>query len=191
MFAGLEDHAIAAGKRGGQRIGQDRDGRIPRGDAGDDPIGNADRQIERVLLVERHDVAVQLVGPAGIVAKDARGIAHLTVGFADHLAVVGSLQHGHALGLGVEQIGGLVEQSGAFARRGLAPDPVKGAARCRYGLLDIARAGERDLAVDLLIIGIDRGHGLARGARAPFAIDMELVGFHHGLFRNRQGSVNG
>ena len=74
---GLMIDAVAGGERGGQLVGQERDRRVPGGDAGDHAVGLADGEVEHVLLVERDDVAVDLVGLAGVEAEDARGIAHL------------------------------------------------------------------------------------------------------------------
>ena len=108
--------------------GQHEQREVPGNDLADD----ADRLAQRVgevIAADRDRLAVDLVGPAGVVAQavDHRGQVALRLG--DRLAVVERLELGQLVDVLLDQVGQLVHEPAAVGGVHLAPGPDSNALR--------------------------------------------------------------
>ena len=132
--------------------------------------------VAEVVAADRDGLAVDLVGPAGVVAEAVDhqrqvGVAAL----ADRLAVVERLQLGQLVDVLLDQVGELVHQAAAVAGVHLAPGA--GVERLAGGLdrqVDIGGIPLGDLGDDFLGRRVDRLERLAADAVAPLAVDQQL-----------------
>ena len=120
----LDDHGVAARQRRRDLPRRQQQRKIPRHDRRDD----ADRLAQRVgevVALDRHRLAVDLVGPAGEVLEALGGRGHLDLPrLEDRLAVVQRLEPRDLVGPLHQPLAELPDAAGrARARRQLAPRP--------------------------------------------------------------------
>lgn len=125
-------------------------------------------QVERTTLVAslpkhtHHDLAVNLVGPTGVVAQATSDAGNVHTGsHGGGLAHVEGLEVGEVLSVGVDELSELPEHLAALGTGGLGPDFVSSLGGLDGGL-DIFLAGLLDLADDFTGRGVDGREGLAR-----------------------------
>ena len=175
LLGRLEHDGAAGGQRGAPLPGDHQHREVP----GDDLPGDAHRLaagVAEVPAADRDRLAVDLVGPAGVVAEAVDhqrqvGMAAL----ADRLAVVQGLELGQLVDVRFDQVGELVHQPPAVAGVGLAPGArVKRLPRRLDGAVDVGGVALGDLGDDLLGRRVDRGERLAAVAVDPLAVDQQL-----------------
>ena len=146
---------------------------------GDDLPGDAHRLalgVAEVPPADRDRLAVDLVGPAGVVAEAVDhqrqvGVAAL----ADRLAVIERFELGQLVDVRFDQVGELVHQPPAVAGVHLAPGAgVERLSGRLDGQVDVGGVALGDVGDDLFGGRVDRLERLAALAVAPLAVDQQL-----------------
>lgn len=128
------------------------------------------------------NLALDLVGPAGVVSQAADDVRDVGGGHCDGLAVVERLDGGKGVYFPLAQVGELVEELATALRGGVLPlAMLEGLAGGSNGNVDILLGGLVDRADNLLCGWVDDLEGLAVGALDEFVVD-EAVGYVRGLF---------
>ena len=174
MFRRLDHHRVADRERRRDRAGHHVERRVPRHDHTDHAERFAQGEVERVGLVHRDDVALDLVGHAGEVAVVARQIGELGTHLADQLAVVAGLELGQRLGVLRDQVGEAVEQPPPVGRQHGAPGRIAhGARRRRDRVIDILLARIRRPAPGRAGARVEAFEIVARRGRPPVTPDID------------------
>ncbi|CRJ98795.1 hypothetical protein BN1708_009496 [Verticillium longisporum] len=145
LLGGLEDERVA----GGEGRGQLPAGHGQRVVPGDDLSADAERLAQRVGKLggaEIHGLAVPLVGPAGIVAEHGHEVWDV-LGEARRqgLAVVERLNGGQRQGVGLDEVGEVVEELAPCRGRQVTPGRVlKGGTGGGDGRVDVGFCGCMD-----------------------------------------------
>ncbi|CRJ98752.1 hypothetical protein BN1708_009490 [Verticillium longisporum] len=145
LLGGLEDDRVA----GGEGRGQLPAGHGQRVVPGDDLSADAERLAQRVGKLggaEIHGLAVPLVGPAGIVAEHGHEVWDV-LGEARRqgLAVVERLNGGQRQGVGLDEVGEVVEELAPCRGRQVTPGRVlKGGTGGGDGRVDVGFCGCMD-----------------------------------------------
>ena len=162
--AGPHFHAcISSGKFHGNDLADDADRFVPR--------------VAEVLALDGDGLAVDLVGPAGVVAvgldgQRQVGVERIAVG----LAVVERFEGGQLFLVLLDEVGELVEQPAAFGGAHLRPGAfLEGLAGGLDGEIDVGLVALGDLADGLAGGGVEGGEGLAGDAVEPFAADEQRL----------------
>ena len=132
------------------------------------------RLLPRVVKHVGRDInrlALNLVGPAAVVAYAADDGADVAARHADGLAIVERLDRGEQVGVLLAELGELEEQDAALLRRRVAPRRLKGLAGRLDGQVDVLLGGLADGADDLLGGGVDDLKGLFVDGLDPFVVD--------------------
>jgi len=136
--------------------------RIPGGDRNAYAKRFATREVERLLLVDRNEGALDLVGEAAEIIVVLRNVAKLAELFCNQLAVIGDFDARELFRVARDQIAEAGQQPAALARAEAASG---GRAQRGVGRLDRARR----------VVGVPRGrlahalpvYGLIDSKRAP------------------------
>ena len=164
---GLEDDRVAGGQGRGDLPGEHQQREVPR----DDLRGHAERL--RHAAGER---VVELVRPARVVPEMVGGERHVDVAaLLDRLARVHRFEDGELARALLEDPRDAEQVLGALPARQLAPGPALGAAGGADGLVDIDRAGARDLGQRLLGRRVDRDERVTAGGRHGPPVDEQAV----------------
>ena len=140
LLGGLGDDDVARRQRGARLSGEDREGKVPRADAGDD----AERPVRRV-----GEVVAEL---RSIVAQKIDRFADVAQGVGQRLARFSAHQAGQVARAAFEERRRAKQNRGAPRRRRIAPTrPCAGGAGDRIG--NSLRAREGDTTDDITIIG--------------------------------------
>lgn len=160
---GLDDDGAAGGEGGSELPGEHEEGEVPGDDLTTDTDGLVAGEDDLVggLL---NDLAVDLVGPATVVAEASGGLGDVeAAGGTEGLAVVEGLKRGEDVGVTLNELGELDQELSALEAGGVeAPGGVVGLAGGVDGDIDVSLGtlGEVD---DLLAGGgVDDTGGLAR-----------------------------
>jgi hypothetical protein len=116
-------------------------------------------------------LAVDLVGPAGVVAEAADDGADVATGHGDGLAIVERLDGGQQVQVLLSEVGQLAKILAALLGRGLLPCCVEGFAGGGDGQVDVLLAGLGDGGDNLLGSGVDDVEGLLVDALYPLIVD--------------------
>jgi hypothetical protein len=100
-------------------------------------------------------LALDLVGPATVVADASNDGANVAPGHGDGLAIVQRLDGGEELGVLLGKISELEDQAGSVARGGGSPCCVEGLAGGGHGQIDVLLGTFADGGDDLLGGGVD------------------------------------
>jgi len=175
---GLQDHGAPGRKRGGHLPRGEVQREVPRHDR----AHHAHRLAQRVRksVAESVDgLAVDLGGPSAEVAENVGHHGHVHIaGFEDGLAVVESFQLGQFVDVFLDQIADAPQNFAAFAGRHLAPrasEVVESFARRRDGLVNVLRAGFRELREHFAGSRINGVKCFAR-ACCPLPVDEQFAG---------------
>ena len=118
------------------------------------------------------DLALDLVGPAGVVSEAANDVRDVGGGHCDGLAVVEGLDGGKGVYLALAQVGEFVEENTTTLWGGVLPLAVLEGFTCGGdGNIDILLRGLVDGANDLLGRRVDDLEGLAVGALDELVVD--------------------
>lgn len=121
--------------------------------------------------VDIDGLALDLVGPAGVVTKGVDGHGHVAAGHGDGLAVVERLDGGQEVEVLLGDVGELVQHGAALFRGDPAPLALEGLAGGSDGDVDILLGGLGDGADDLLGRGVDDLKGLLVDTVNPLVVD--------------------
>lgn len=124
-----------------------------------------------VIRVGIDRLALDLVGPAAVVAKTAGSCVDIGLGHDDGLAVVERLDGGKLVYMAVEEVGELDEQLAAVLWRLPSPVALEGLACGGDGDVDILLGGLVDGANDVLSGGVDDLKGLAVDTGDKLVVD--------------------
>lgn len=122
-----------------------------------------------------HGLALNLVGPAGVVADAANDGANIALGHGDGLAIVERLDGGEKVNVLLGNVGQLVHEGTTLLRGDLGPGGVKGLAGSGYGEVDILLGGLANGGDDFLGGGVDDFKLALVNSLGPFTVD-EAVG---------------
>jgi hypothetical protein len=198
----LEHHAVAAGQRRPELPRRHQQREVPRDDLAHDAHRLAQRVVEEgrpVRAVDGDGLALDLRGPAGVVAKVIDGERH--VGRARHhqrLAVVEALELRELLAVLLDQVRQPPQQLAALARVHSGPRAqVEGAPRSLHGAVDVLGAAPGDVGDGVLPGRVLDSEGLARGGGHEAPSDQQVVlvvqeGLHGGMsLGDRGGGAHG
>ena len=123
------------------------------------------------LRVNVNGLALDLVGPAAVIA-DARGDgADVAAGHADALPVVERLDGGEQVEVGLDEVGELEHHLAPGAGGHLPPDRLERLASRRDGEVHVLLRRLRHVADDLLRRRVDHLERLLVDALDPFVVD--------------------
>ena len=175
LLGQLHDDGVAAGQGRAPFPGQHQQREVP----GNDLAHDADRLPQRVaqeVAADGHGAAFDLVGPAGVVAQGVDDALQVAAGVGDGLAAVERFQGGQLLGLLLDQVGQLEQQSAAVGGVHLLPGArFQRLARGLDRRIDVGLVGLGDLAKRLAGGRVDGREGLVRVAVHEFAADEERL----------------
>jgi hypothetical protein len=123
-----------------------------------------------------NSLALNLVGPAAVVAEALDNAADVALGHGDGLAVVEGLDGGEELEVLLDEVGELEDHDGAGVGSDLAPGALEGLAGGLDGGVDILLGGLADRGDDLLGGGIDGLELLLLGTLDPLVVDEAVRG---------------
>ena len=160
LFGGLEDDAVSGSDGGSDLPCPHEEGEVPRNDL------TAHANWLLLDVVEGvgggvDDLALNLVGPAAVVAESANAHGDVDLGHADGLAVVEGFDRGEEIGVLFKQAGELVQELATVFRGFLPPRALESLAGGGNGDVDILLGGLVDGADDLLGGGVDGLESLA------------------------------
>ena len=173
---GRLDHDRAAGSQRRPPLpGHHQDREVPRDHLPDHPHWLAAR-VAVVVAVDRDRRALDLVGPAGVVAEALHGqrdVDRPCVG--DRLAVVEGLKRREVIDLGLDQVGEPVHEPAALA--GIQPRPgafVEGGPGGLHGRVDVGGIPFGNVGDRFFGGRIDGGEGPAAAGGNPLPADEKL-----------------
>ena len=120
LLGGLHDDGVAARQGRAPLPGQHQQREVPRDDLADD----ADRLPQRVgqeVAAHRHGPALDLVGPAGVVAERVDDALHVAARIGDGLAAVERFHRRQFLRVLLDEVGELEHAAGRGRRRPSSP----------------------------------------------------------------------
>jgi hypothetical protein len=146
---------------------------------GDDLARHADRLAPRgaeVVATDGDGLAVDLVGPPGVVAQCLEGQRDVAgAGVVHGLAVVERLERGEFVDLRLDQVGQPQHDPAPLASVHARPGAfVEGLSRRQHRGVHVGRIRFRDLCDHLLGGRVDRGEGPAAAGRRPLPVDEQL-----------------
>src|SRR5208337_1416329 len=173
----LEHARTARGQRRTPLPGGHEQREVP----GDDLPSDADRLllgVAEVVAPDGDDLALDLVGPAGVIAEAVDHERQVDVAaLGDWLAVVKGLELGQLVDVLLGQVGEPVHQAAAIAGVHLAPGALAVVERLPRGLdreVDVGGVAHGDFGDDLLGRGVDGLECLATDTVSQLAIDQEF-----------------
>lgn len=116
-------------------------------------------------------LALDLVGPAGVVSQAADDGADVALGHGDGLSVVEGLDGGEEVGVLLGDVGELVQVDGTLGGGDLLPNALERLARGGDGDVDILLGSLVDGTDYLLGRGVDDLEGLLVDALDPLVVD--------------------
>lgn len=144
------------------------------------------------VWVDVDGLALDLVGPAAVVAEAADDGADVAAGQGDGLAVVERLDGGQEVHVLLAQLGQLDQVDAALLRGGAAPDAIKGLARGGDGDVDILLGGLVHGADDLFCGRVDDLERLLLDTLDELVVDEagERVLVSRGRSNEREGTYS-
>ncbi len=143
LLGGLHDDGVAAGQGRAPLPGEHQQREVP----GDDLADDADRLAQRVgeeAAADGDGAALDLVGPAGVVAERVDDALHVAARVADGLAAVERLERGQLLGVLLDEVGELEHQPAALGGVHRRPGAgLQGRAGGLDGLVDVGGGRRR------------------------------------------------
>mmetsp|Transcript_34092 Transcript_34092/g.61455 ORF Transcript_34092/g.61455 Transcript_34092/m.61455 type:complete len:545 (-) Transcript_34092:51-1685(-) len=191
LLGGLEDDGVTGGKGRTKLPGRHEEGEVP-GDDGADHSQGLVEGVGHVRAVDGDGLAVDLVGPSGVVAEVVNGERHIgDARDVEGLAVVESLEASERLSVGLQGVGELVDETTAlFAGHPWPGALIEGLAGGLDGQVDVSRVTLRDTEDLFAIAGVLHAHGLAGLGVNPLVVDEELVGEVASKLDGLGGNVN-
>lgn len=160
LLSGLEDNGVAGGQGGANLPGKHQQGEVPWDDLAADTNSLGAGVVEHVGG-DVDGLALDLVGPATVVAQAGNNGTDVAAGHGNGLAVVERLNGSQLLRVLFGQVGQLQQQVTALLGGDLLPGALKGSAGSIDGKIDILLGGLVDGGNDLLGGGVDDLEGLA------------------------------
>ena len=188
LLSGLDDNGVTGGNGGSNLPRPHEDGEVPR----DDLTAHTNGFMARVgegLGVGVDGLAVDLVGPAGVVAKAADGVGQVGLRHGEGLAVVEGLDGRESAEIALHEVGELSDQTAAVGGSDAAPGTLEGLTSSRDGSVDILLSGLLDGGNGLLVGGVESLEGLAVGGLDVFVVD-EPGHISRGLGGREAGETN-
>ena len=174
LLGRLHHDRVAARQRRAPLPGQHQEREVP----GDDLADHADRLAQRVreeAAADRDRPALDLVGPARVVAQRVADALHVALRVGDRLAAVERLERGQLGGVLLDQVGQLEQQPAAIGGVHRAPGArFEGPPRRLDRLVDVGRAGRRDLGDHLARRRVVRLELAAIDRVDPLIVDEQL-----------------
>ena len=171
LLGGLHDDRVAAGERRPPLPRKHEEREVPRDDLPDD----ADRLAQRVgqeVAAHGDRLALDLVGPAGVVAERVDRADHVAARVADRLAAVDRLELREFLGVLLDQVGELEHQLTAVGGVHLGPRPLlEGGAGGLDGAVHVGRRRRRHLGQHVAGRGVERLERAAAGRIDELVVD--------------------
>jgi hypothetical protein len=121
------------------------------------------------------NLALDLVGPAGIVPQTANASTDVSFGHGNGLSIIQRLASGEFVEILLEEVGELVEQLPALLRCHLFPFAIESLACGRNSNVDILLGGLLHRADDRLVGGVDDFEGLSVDGLDPFTVDEAII----------------
>ncbi len=179
LFRRLDDDRATGSQRRGQLAHHLVDREIPRRERGN----RADRLLDRHLVDTgqpgRDDATVRTAAFLGEPFDDVGRRHRLHLGFDQRLALLLDHQRSDGVGALAHQRSRLLHHLGAVERRHRAP-LLEAAVGGGKRFVEVRLVGMSDGPDRLLGRGVKHRNGLARGAPAPFSVDMQqYIGIRH------------
>lgn len=151
LLGSLHDNSVTGSHGGGNLPRPHEEREVP----GDDLTADTNGLVACVgkgIGVGVNGLAVDLVGPSGVVADAANGVTHVNLGYVESLAVVSGLQSSQVVNVPLHQVGQLGQQAAALGGDHLAPGALE------------SLTGRGDSSVNILLGSlVNGGDGLFGG----------------------------
>ena len=170
LLGSLHDNGVTGRHGGGNLPGPHEEREVPGDDLTADTNGLV-AGVAKGIGVGVNGLAVDLVGPSGVVANAANGVAHVDLGNVESLAVVSSLESSQVVNFPLHQVGQLGQQAAAFGGGHLAPGALESLAGRGDGSVDILLGSLVDGGDGLFGSGVGGLEGLALSTLDVFVVD--------------------
>lgn len=170
LLSGLDDNGVTSGKRRGDLPRPHEDGEVPRNDLTTDTNGFV-AGVGEGLRVGVNSLAVNLVGPSGVVANATHGQPQVNLGHAEGLAVVQGFNGSYLLKVALHKIRKLVDEPAPVRRGNIAPLALEGGTGRSHGGIDILLGGFLNGCNGLLVGRVNGFDGLALGSLDVLVVD--------------------
>lgn len=154
LLSSLEDNDVTGSDGRSNLPGPHQKREVPGDDLTTDTNGLV-AGVGKRLRVGVNGLAVNLIGPATVVAKAAGGGGNIALSHGEGLAVVKGFNSSQDVAITLEEVGQLDEEAATFGGSDLAPLTLEGGACCLDGIFDIILVRLLDGYNRLLVGGVD------------------------------------